>query len=109
MNTFADVFTDRQLVALTTFSVLVQEARELIRRDAVAAGLLDDEESIGSGGAGTRAYAEAVGMYLAFAVDKGKPITGHQFAPGIPALKKWFQPLAGRLYPWFGIIQRQTP
>ena len=39
MNTFGDIFTDRQLVALTTFSDLAQEVRELIRRDAATAAL----------------------------------------------------------------------
>ena len=34
----SDLFTRRQLVALTTFSDLVTEAREKIRRDALAAG-----------------------------------------------------------------------
>ena len=38
----ADLFTHRQLVALTTFSDLVQEARERVKRDALAAGLPDD-------------------------------------------------------------------
>ena len=70
MNTFADIFTDRQLVALTTFSNLVQEARELIRRDAITAGFPDDGKSLAYGGTGATAYAEAVGVYLAFAVDK---------------------------------------
>ena len=37
-----DLFTPRQLVALTTFSDLVQEARERVKRDALAAGLPDD-------------------------------------------------------------------
>ena len=37
MTDWADLFTDRQLVALTTFSDLVGEARERIRQDAVAA------------------------------------------------------------------------
>jgi len=37
MNTFADLFTPRQLVALTTFSDLAQEARERVKQDAVAA------------------------------------------------------------------------
>ena len=70
MNTFADLFTDRQLVALTTFSDLVSEARERIRHDAVAAGLPDDGLPLREGGTGATAYAEAVGVYLAFAVDK---------------------------------------
>ena len=64
MRTFADLFTARQLVALTTFSDLVQEAREQVRRDAVAAGIPDDGEALRVGGAGATAYAEAVGVYL---------------------------------------------
>src|SRR5690606_36643476 len=42
IDTFADLFTPRQLVALTTFSDLVGEAMEQVRRDALAAGLPDD-------------------------------------------------------------------
>ena len=42
LTTFGDLFTPRQLVALTTFSDLVQEARERVQRDALAAGLPDD-------------------------------------------------------------------
>ena len=43
MNTRSETyFTDRQLVALTTFSDLVGEARDRIRADAVAAGLPDN-------------------------------------------------------------------
>jgi len=70
MNTFADLFTPRQLVALTTFSDLVGEAMERVRRDALAAGLPDDGVPLRDGGTGATAYAEAVGVYLAFAVDK---------------------------------------
>ncbi len=68
---FKHLFTDRQLVALTTFSDLVGEARERIRLDAVAAGLADDGIPLRDGGTGATAYAEAVAVYLAFAVDKG--------------------------------------
>lgn len=70
MTTFADLFTPRQLVALTTFSDLVSEARELIYADALAAGLPDDGVPLREGGSGARAYAEAVSVYLAFAVDR---------------------------------------
>ncbi|MXX28120.1 MAG: DUF1156 domain-containing protein, partial [Caldilineaceae bacterium SB0668_bin_21] len=66
LTTFADLFTDRQLVALTTFSDLVSEAHERIRLDAVAAGLPDDGVPLRDGGTGATAYAEAVGAYLAF-------------------------------------------
>ena len=64
------LFTDRQLVALTTFSDLVNEARERIRADAVAAGMPDNGVSLSDGGMGALAYAEAVGVYLAFVVDR---------------------------------------
>jgi putative DNA methylase len=69
-QTFGDYFTPRQLVALTTFSDLVQEARERVQRDAVAAGLPDDPKPLRDGGTGASAYAEAVGVYLAFAINK---------------------------------------
>ena len=69
-DTFGDYFTDRQLVALTTFSDLVSEAREQVRRDAVAAGLTDDGVPLRDGGLGATAYAEAVSVYLAIAVDR---------------------------------------
>ena len=38
MTRYADLFTNRQLLALTTFSDLVIEARERVLRDALAAG-----------------------------------------------------------------------
>ncbi len=70
MTTWGDLFTPRQLVALTTFSDLVAEARERIRRDAADAGLPDGGKQLRDGGTGAVAYAEAVGIYLALAVDR---------------------------------------
>ena len=70
LTTYADLFTPRQLVALTTFSDLVQQARERVQHDAVAAGLADHHKPLRDGGTGARAYAEAVGVYLAFALSK---------------------------------------
>jgi putative DNA methylase len=78
MTKHADLFTPRQLVALTTFSDLVAEAREkaiadakvLRTADATAAGLPDDDVPLAEGGTGARAYGEAISVYLAFAVDR---------------------------------------
>ena len=70
MNTFAEIFTPRQIVALTTFSDLVQEARERVKRDALTTGLPDDGKPLAAAGTGATAYADAVGVYLAFAVDR---------------------------------------
>ena len=70
MSRWSDLFTPRQLVALTTFSDLVGEAMQQVRRDALAFGLLDDGTPLRDGGIGAAAYAEAVGVYLAFALSK---------------------------------------
>ncbi len=70
LTTYGDLFTPRQLVALTTFSDLVGEARERARADAVAAGMADDGMGLEAGGAAATAYGEAVGVYLAFAASK---------------------------------------
>ena len=70
MNNWADLFTPRQLVALTTFSDLVTEARAQVERDAIVAGLPDDSTPLRDGGTGAKAYAEAVGVYLGLAVDR---------------------------------------
>jgi putative DNA methylase len=67
---YSDLFTARQLVALTTFSDLVIEVRKVAYKDAIAAGLTDDELALNVGGKGARAYAEAVSMYLGMNVSK---------------------------------------
>ncbi len=70
MHTFGDLFTSRQLIALTTFSDLVQEAREKVLADASSTGLPLDGVSLNDGGTGANAYADAVATYLAIAVDR---------------------------------------
>lgn len=95
MKQWGDLFTPRQLVALTTFADLVPEAIARVREDAAqafaalaesrmqAAGIrpedaahhpeiaaLLDPKPLDQGGTGATAYAEAVGVYLAFAANK---------------------------------------
>ena len=70
MTTFGDLFTERQLVALTTFCELVTEARERVRQDAVAGVGPDDGVFLRDGGTGATAYADAVAVYLGFLVDQ---------------------------------------
>jgi putative DNA methylase len=70
LRTYGDLFTPRQLVALTTFSDLVGEAMEQIRRDALVAGLPNDPTPLRDRGRGAAAYAEAAGVYLAFGVSR---------------------------------------
>lgn len=70
MMNYSDLFTNRQLTALTTFSSLVAEAQAKAEADAVAAGVVNDHIALSAGGSGARAYGEAVGVYLAFVIDK---------------------------------------
>ena len=70
MPTWGDAFTKRQLVALTTFSDLVQGAREQLLHDALAAGLSNDSKPLCDGGEEATAYAEAVSVYLGMAIGR---------------------------------------
>ncbi|UGQ60505.1 DUF1156 domain-containing protein (plasmid) [Rhodococcus pyridinivorans] len=69
MTTFADLFTLRQLTALTTFSDLVAEARKRILADALAAGMSIGDR-LEDGGTGAAAYADAVATYLGLGVSR---------------------------------------
>ena len=70
MTNFADLFSDRQLVALTTFSDLVSEARETVLKDALAAGMDSDAPRLADGGTGAQAYADAVATYLGLGIGR---------------------------------------
>ena len=91
---WGDLFTPRQLTALTTFSDLVAEAREQIRHDLTGTSLstpasrrhegeapanenawLDadvpgDDVPLAEGGVGAQAYADAVATYLGLCVSR---------------------------------------
>ncbi len=69
--TWADLFTPRQLLALTTFSDLIQEARNKAIADAKTAGLTDDGTGIDARGKGATAYGDALAVYLVCATNKG--------------------------------------
>ncbi len=70
LTSFGDLFTARQLVALTTFCILVGEVMLRARADALSAGLHDDSAALQDQGAGAVAYAEAIGVYLGMIVSK---------------------------------------
>ncbi|GAA4394463.1 DUF1156 domain-containing protein [Brevibacterium pityocampae] len=69
MPTWADAFTNRQLLVLTTISDLITKARDKVIADAIAQGM-HEGESFESGGRGAVAYGDAVATYLAFALSK---------------------------------------
>ena len=70
MTRITDLFTPRQLVALTTFSDLVEEARDRVRVDSIAMGMPPDGESLEAGGTGAAAYADSIAVYLGFALSR---------------------------------------
>ena len=70
MSEWGDLFTDRQLLALDTFSDVLKEVRPIIEENASAAGLAADGIRLRDGGAGAAAYADAIITYLAFVIDK---------------------------------------
>lgn len=61
MDTFDSLFTNRQLTVLTTLADTVTEVRELVLKDALAAGM-PEGEPLDRGGHGARAYADAVSV-----------------------------------------------
>ena len=70
VETFGDLFTNRQALALETFASLVRETHSEILRDALTAGLPDDGTSLEDGGTGARAYADAITTVLGLCVGK---------------------------------------
>jgi putative DNA methylase len=77
LTRFSDLFTNRQLLALTTFSDLVTEARERVLTDALAAGATRGDR-LESGGADAEGYADAVATYLGLAVSKSTDMNNMQ-------------------------------
>ena len=84
MTKWSDLFTPRQLVALTTFSDLVTEAIARVKQDVLGTrasrplkdnaggtpAFPGDDLPLRDEGTGATAYAEAVSIYLAFTISK---------------------------------------
>jgi putative DNA methylase len=70
MTRWADLFTARQLMLLSTLSDLVKPAIDQCAHDAQSAWRAELGIPLRDGGDGALAYAEAVGTFLALAVDK---------------------------------------
>lgn len=70
LSNFSDLFSNRQLTTLTTFVDVLKDLRQEIEADAIHAGMADDGKELADGGSAAKAYAEAVSVYLSFAVDK---------------------------------------
>jgi putative DNA methylase len=63
MSRWSDLFTDRQIMALSTLSDLTEEVHDLVKAHALASGQVDSEIPLHQEGSGAKAYAQAVAMY----------------------------------------------
>lgn len=70
LTKWSDIFTKRQTIALSTFSGILNELKEKVKTDARLSGMEDDGRGLNANGKGATAYAEAVVVYLSFALDK---------------------------------------
>lgn len=70
LTTYGDLFTKRQLAALSTFTGLVEKVRKKVELDAIQAGINPSKTCFEDGGCGASAYADAIATYMAFAIDK---------------------------------------
>lgn len=70
MTEWGHLFTQRQLVGLSTLSEQLTILRERIKSDAIEAGWKNDGTSLADSGSGATAYADALSIYLAFAIDR---------------------------------------
>jgi putative DNA methylase len=70
LESWGDIFTNRKLVALGSFSDLVSEVRARILNDATSSDLPDDPTPFAEGGIGKQGYADSVCLYLACVLDR---------------------------------------
>ncbi|MRX50206.1 DUF1156 domain-containing protein [Paracoccus sp. S-4012] len=93
-ETFEDYFLPRQLASLTTLSDVLRELQAEMVADCIKAGIADDGIPLADGGRGAKAYAEAVRVYLAFAIDRsadrGSTICSWDSSPKMEALRNTF-------------------
>jgi len=65
-----EIFTERQLVSLSTFCDFIPSIIEKVKADAVKAGWVDDNIGIEKLGKGALAYAQAIAVYLSLSISR---------------------------------------
>ena len=103
MEQFWQLFTPRQLIAMTTLSDVVQDVRGRVLRDASARmndihGVISEEVKKSAG-----EYADAVATYTAFSLPRWLTITAHSFL----GIQRKTDPVIcsqNRPFPWSGTI-----
>lgn len=67
---YADLYTKRQLLLLTTLCDLIPSIQKIAYEDALASGMSEDAISLKDGGDGALAYSQAISVYLALVIGK---------------------------------------
>ena len=70
LKNYSEIYTTRQLISLSTFCDLLPLVIEKVRKDAIISGMQPDDVNLEKKGKGALAYAQAIGVYLAFAIDR---------------------------------------
>jgi putative DNA methylase len=93
-ETFEDYFLPRQLASLTSLSESLNELQAQILEDCISAGWPHDLTPLAAGGRGAFAYAEAIRVFMAFAIDRsadrGSTICSWDSSPKMEALRNTF-------------------
>ena len=92
MERFDQLFTNRQLTTLVTFSELIQDVREIILEDAISAKLPSDGIRLEDGGSSAEAYADAISIYLSLNISKqaNRACTLNFWDPGKQSIQQVF-------------------
>jgi len=92
METWASLYTPRQMLALTTLHDIIKEYEPRILSDALTAGMNSETHGIASGGQGAIAYAQLIRSYMHITASNlaDSCCSIARWSPNIPALSSLF-------------------
>jgi putative DNA methylase len=70
MESYWQLFLDRQLCSLNTLSDIIFEIRKKVIKDSLESGWSDDGKTLEQNGASATAYGDAIALYLSFQIDQ---------------------------------------
>lgn len=70
INYWYEIFTSRQLIAITSLIDALPIIHSLVLTDALNSGLKNDGKGINEGGNGAQAYADAITTYLSLSISR---------------------------------------
>lgn len=70
LTDYADLFTNRQLVFISTMLELTKEVQTIVEKQAIVSGLQNENIALADGGKGALAYAQAIRVVLILTISK---------------------------------------